>query len=78
MSRGEYYILLMGRDVHSLSLPIPSCSIEVVLGAIHKGRPHREGEGGNPKADIVLEVSKGGCVDLELTRGGRGSKILIA
>ena len=26
-------------------------------GAIHKGRPHREGEGGTPKADIVREVA---------------------
>ena len=26
-------------------------------GAIHKGRPHREGEGGSQKADIVREVA---------------------
>ena len=31
---------------------------EFRLGAIHKGRPHREGgEGGSPKADIVREVA---------------------
>ena len=27
------------------------------IGAIHKGRPHREGGGGSPKADIVREVA---------------------
>ena len=34
--------------------------ILLALEAMHKGRPHWEGEGGTPKADIVLEVSKGG------------------
>ena len=33
----------------------------------------RGGGGVCPKADIVLEISKGGCVILR-TRGGRGSK----
>ena len=33
----------------------------------------RGGGGVGPKADIRLEISKGGCVNLR-TRGGRGSK----
>ena len=42
------------RDIqHSLDL-----TAESYLGAIHKGRPHREGGGGgSPKADIVREVA---------------------
>ena len=33
------------------------CAHITPLEAIHKGRPHREGEGGSPKADIVREVA---------------------
>ena len=34
-----------------------SCEVKFAQGAIHKGRPHREGGGGSPKADIVREVA---------------------
>ena len=43
-------------------------AIKCGQGAIHKGRPQRKGEWGTPKSDIVLEVSRGGSVNLQ-TRG---------
>ena len=42
--------------------------MEAPLGGFHEVRLHRGGEGVCPKADIVLEISKGGCVILR-TRG---------
>ena len=49
----------------------------VGLGTIHKGRPHREGEGGSPKADIVREVAwiYSYRSSQNADKGGRGSKI---
>ena len=35
----------------------------------------RGGEGGNPKADAVRKLSKGGCVKMQTKGGGGGQKI---
>ena len=50
--------------------------IQMTQGAIHKGRPHREG--GSPKADIVREVAwiYSYRSSQNADKGGRGSKIL--
>ena len=51
----EYRVEICRRYVY-LDLQRQS-QIFTTLGTIHKGRPHREGGGGSPKADIVREVA---------------------